>query len=83
MGGQRVDSGWTEQVDRVDRGLSTLDKKSSMISIGYHLLFSTLSSIATWEKFSIFLSAWNPVPFSTIYYIIFFYLDSKKNIYII
>ena len=51
-----LDSGWTEQVDRVDRSLSTLDKKSLMISIGYHLLFLTLSSIATWEKFSDFLS---------------------------
>lgn len=55
--GQRVDSGWTGQVDRVDRSLSTLDKKSPMISMGYHLLFLTLSSIATWKKFSDFLSA--------------------------
>lgn len=59
-----LDIGWTEQVDRVDRGLSTLDKKSSMISVGYHLLFSTLSSIATWEKSCNFLSGWNPVLFS-------------------
>lgn len=51
-----LDSGWTGQVDRVDRSLSTWPKKSSVISIGYHLLFSTLSSIATWEKFSGFLS---------------------------
>ena len=62
--GQRVDSDWTEQVDRVDRGLSTWPKESSVISVGYHLLFLTLSSIATWKKFSDFLSAWNPVLFS-------------------
>ena len=59
-----MDSDWTEQVDRVDRSLSTWLKKSSVISVGYHLLFLTLSSIATWEKFSDFLSGWNPVLFS-------------------
>ena len=51
-----MDSGWTEQVDRVDRGLSTWPEKSSVISMGYNLLFLTLSVLSSTGNSGIFLS---------------------------
>ena len=51
-----LDNGWTGQVDRVDRSLSTWLKKSDVISVGYHLLFSTLSALSSMGNSGIFLS---------------------------
>ena len=65
----------------MDRSLSTLDKKSSMIPKGYHLLFSTLSALSSTGNSGIFLSGWNPVLFFGVYYIIIlFWTIIKKYI---